>query len=299
MSVSEPSPPVSWSGPGRRRAASRARSGRRRRRPRSRRRRSRPDRPGPRPRRPRRESSPSPPPAGPVMSASLSPFALMPSVPIRSVSAAPVPVIETRSGWAVVSLPVIRSISSSISDVPVPSAVAPGREAPVGEVDPRRLGAERPGDGDLVGVRDRRRPHCAPPTWICRRPSARSWLPRGRSDRDRHGPGREVQPTAALAVGGPWMSCAARIAAASTAHIETAFTSARFITAPIGSRSSRPPPSARPLTNRYRARSRVRPWAPFTTQSRRRAAAGGGATSAAPTRRSAGRWWSWNGMRRP
>ena len=100
------------------------------------------------------------------MSASSSPFALMPSVPIRIVSAAPVPVIETLSGCAVVSLPVIRSISNSISDVPVPSAVAPGAKPPLARSIRAAWAPSAPATVILSVFVTVAVPHCVPPTAI-------------------------------------------------------------------------------------------------------------------------------------
>ena len=112
------------------------------------------------------------------MSASSSPFALMPSVPIRIVSAAPVPLIETVSGCAVVSLPVIRSISNSISDVPVPSAVAPGAKPPLARSIRAVWAPSAPATVILSVFVTVAVPHWAPPTWIWPPAYARSWPPR-------------------------------------------------------------------------------------------------------------------------
>ena len=90
----------------------------------------------------------------------------MPSVPIRTVSAAPVPVIETLSGCAVVSLPVIRSISISISDVPVPSAVAPGAKPPLARSNRAAWAPSAPATVILSVFVTVAVPHCTPPTWI-------------------------------------------------------------------------------------------------------------------------------------
>ncbi len=90
----------------------------------------------------------------------------MPSVPSRSVSAAPVPLIATLSGCAVVSLPVIRSISNSISDAPVPSAVAPGAKPPLARSIRAAWAPSAPATVILSVFVTVAAPHCAPPTSI-------------------------------------------------------------------------------------------------------------------------------------
>ena len=100
------------------------------------------------------------------MSASLSPFALMPDVPMRTVSAAPVPLTEIVSRWDGDSPPDIRSISNSISDVPVPSAVAPGAKPPLA----RSIRAPWPPSAPVTAILSVFAtvavPHCTPSTSI-------------------------------------------------------------------------------------------------------------------------------------
>ncbi len=100
------------------------------------------------------------------MSASLSPFALTPDVPMRTVSAAPVPLTEIVSRWDGDSPPNIRSISNSISDVPVPSAVAPGAKPPLA----RSIRAPWPPSAPVTAILSVFAtvavPHCTPSTSI-------------------------------------------------------------------------------------------------------------------------------------
>jgi hypothetical protein len=159
---------------------------------------------------------------GPVMSASSSAFRLTPSVPNRNVSAPPVPFTETMSRWELVSPNAPRSISSSISDAPVPSTAAPGASGPL----LRSMRAAWPPGAPVTVILSVfvtvAAPQGEPPTRMlpATERESRAASP-GALTVTAAVPAAKLQPTAAPAVEGPARSCAANIAATSTGRRRT------------------------------------------------------------------------------